>query len=124
MQRGSARSALRQIRTLYTLGTLGGLTDAELLEVFLTRGGDEGEDAFAAIVDRHGPMVLGVCRRTLPTSHDAEDAFQATFLILARRAATIGRARKIGRVAAWSRHPFGERGQTTFRPRAHHEKGG
>ena len=98
MQRGSARSALRQIRTLYTFGTLGGLTDAELLDVFLTRGADDGEDAFAALVARHGPMVLGVCRRMLPTSHDAEDAFQATFLILARRAASIGRREKL---AGW-----------------------
>ena len=65
MKRGSARSALRQIRTLYTLGTLGGMTDAQLLDLFLTRGGDDAEDAFAALVDRHGPMVLGVCRRML-----------------------------------------------------------
>ena len=98
MQRGSAKSALRQIRTLYTLGTLGGLTDAQLLELFLTRDGDDAEDAFAALVDRHGPMVLGVCRRMLSGSHDAEDAFQAAFLILARRAASIGRREKL---AGW-----------------------
>jgi hypothetical protein len=91
MERRSANLAVRQIRTLYTLGTLGGLTDAQLLELFLTRGGDDAEDAFAALVQRHGPMVLGVCRRMLPGSHDAEDSFQATFLILVRRAASIGR---------------------------------
>ena len=98
MERGSAKSALRQIRTLYTLGTLGGLTDAQLLELFLARDGDDAEDAFAALVHRHGPMVLGVCRRMLPGSHDAEDAFQATFLVLARRAASIGRRE---RLASW-----------------------
>ncbi len=95
MERGSTKSALRQIRTLYELGTLGGLTDGQLLELFLTRSGADAEDAFAALVHRHGPMVLGVCRRMLSSSHDAEDAFQATFLILARRAAAIGRQERL-----------------------------
>ena len=82
MDRGAAGSVLREIRTLYTLGTMGGRTDAELLERFLARGEGDAEDAFATLVARHGPMVLGVCRRMLPASHDAEDAFQATFLVL------------------------------------------
>src|ERR1700679_664514 len=90
MERGPANSALRQIRTLYTLGTLGDLTDAQLLELFLTRQREAAEDAFAILVNRHGPTVLGACRRMLPGSHDAEDAFQATFLILARKAASLG----------------------------------
>jgi RNA polymerase sigma factor (sigma-70 family) len=92
-----ARGVLREIRTLYTLGTLGGLTDSQLLDRFLARGGDDAGDAFAALVHRHGPMVRGVCRRMLPTSHDAEDAFQATFFVLARRAASIGRREQLGR---------------------------
>src|ERR1700688_943697 len=57
-----------------------GPTDAQLLEWFVG-GGDEG--ASEALVRRHGPMVLGVCRRILRNNHDAEDAFQATFLVLA-----------------------------------------
>ena len=92
MEKGPAKAvALRQLRTLYTLGTLGSLTDAQLLELFLTRAGDDAEDAFAALVHRHGPVVLGVCRRMLPGSHDAEDAFQATFVI-PTWAASISRA--------------------------------
>jgi RNA polymerase sigma factor (sigma-70 family) len=90
-----ARGVLREIRTLYTLGTLGGLTDSQLLDRFLARAGD-ADDAFAALVARHGATVLGVCRRMLPASHDAEDAFQATFLVLARRAASIGRREQLG----------------------------
>src|SRR5271156_6617838 len=95
MKRESARIVREQIQTLYTLGTLGGLSEAQLLELFLTRDDDVAENAFAALVHRHGPMVLGVCRRMLPGVHDAEDAFQATFLILARRAASIGRREQL-----------------------------
>ena len=95
MKRGSAKIVLGQIQTLYTLGTLGGVSETQLLERFLTGDKDTGEDAFTALVYRHGPMVLGVCRRMLPNAHDAEDAFQATFLILARRAASIGRREQL-----------------------------
>ncbi len=98
MRMGSAKSACRQIRTLYALGTLGSMTDAQLLALFLARGGDEAEDAFSALVDRHGPLVLAVCRRMLKSTHDAEDAFQATFFILARRAASLTRREKL---AGW-----------------------
>ena len=98
MESGSLKSALRQIRTLYTVGTLGNLPDAQLLELFLARNGDSAEDAFAALVQRHGPTVLSVCRRMLPCSQDCEDAFQATFLVLARRAASISRRE---RLASW-----------------------
>ena len=72
-----------------------GLTDGELLECFVTR---RDEDAFAALMRRHGPMVLGVCRRVLQNEADAEDAFQATFFVLVRKAASI---RPRGMVGNW-----------------------
>ena len=79
----------KQIETLFHLGTAAGLSDGRLVGQFVaTRGtGAEAEAAFAALVDRHGAMVLRVCRHVLGNAHDAEDAAQATFLVLARRAA-------------------------------------
>jgi RNA polymerase sigma factor (sigma-70 family) len=67
--------------------------DAELLERFATQ---HDEAAFAALVERYSPLVLGVCRRILGDVHDAEDAFQATFLALARKAASIRSRETIG----------------------------
>jgi len=74
---------------------VGGLTDGQLLECFLV---NREEGAFTALVHRHARMVMGLCRRVLQNVHDAEDAFQATFLVLARKAATIAPRDAVG---AW-----------------------
>jgi RNA polymerase sigma factor (sigma-70 family) len=79
----------RSIQTLFGVGAIGGMTDEQLLERFATRRDGGAEAAFTALVERHGPMVLGVCRQILRDEHDAEDAFQATFLILAGKARSI-----------------------------------
>jgi RNA polymerase sigma factor (sigma-70 family) len=64
-------------------------SDEQLIDTFLTGEKEDSETAFETLVQRHGPMVLGVCRRVLRRVQDAEDAFQATFLALARKAGTI-----------------------------------
>src|SRR5271166_6315977 len=80
----------RQIDRLFRLGTVGTMTDAHLLEQFVTADDEAAALAFEAIVERYGSMVLRVCRTLLRDEHAAEDAFQATFLVLARKAPTIG----------------------------------
>ena len=71
---------------VFNQGTVTGLDDDKLLKRFVV---ERDEVAFAALVARHGPMVLGVCRRILHDEHDVEDAFQATFLVLVSRAKAI-----------------------------------
>ena len=78
----------KQFRTLFSIGATGAMTDRTLLEHF-ARGGEAAEPAFASLVERHGPMVMRVCRNLLADLHLAEDAFQVTFLLLARRAGSI-----------------------------------
>jgi RNA polymerase sigma factor (sigma-70 family) len=89
MSYAASASLARQFGSLFEGGCTAGLSDRELLERFTARGGPADEAAFAAIVARHGPMVLGLCRQFLIDRHHAEDAFQATFLVLARRARSI-----------------------------------
>ena len=89
-------SVAQQIETLFDAGSMTGLTDAQLLERFNFRRDACGEAAFAELVTRHGPMVLGVCTQLLDDRHQAEDAFQATFLVLARKARSISRSDRLG----------------------------
>jgi HlyD family secretion protein len=77
-------AVLRQINTLFTIGATRELTDGQLLEHFSTGEGEAAQLAFEALVERHGAMVLRVCRAHLVDPHATQDAFQATFLILVK----------------------------------------
>jgi RNA polymerase sigma factor (sigma-70 family) len=87
------RKALHRVQQALAAPGTDALPDAQLLARFVA--GRE-EAAFAALVRRHGPMVLGVCRRLLRHAHDADDAFQATFLVLARKAASVVKRAAVG----------------------------
>src|SRR5262245_3692434 len=89
------QGALHHLRGLRDIEALSEAPDAQLLDRF-ARAGEEAP--FAVLVRRHGPMVWSVSRRVLPNLHDAEDVFQATFLLLARKAGSI---RKAGAVGSW-----------------------
>jgi HlyD family secretion protein len=93
----------RQLRTVFNLGAIGELTDGQLLERFAIRGGEAAELAFAALVERHGPTVMRVCRHTLGNPNDADDAFQATFLILVKNGQSL-----------WIRDSLKKGGHSTF----------
>jgi RNA polymerase sigma factor (sigma-70 family) len=92
-------AALRHLHTVLNAGALGSLTDRALLERFVAGDGDaDSSAAFAALLERHGPMVMRVCRDALGNLHDAEDASQATFLVLARAGPSI---RGADALASW-----------------------
>src|SRR5215467_2848865 len=99
---------IQHLRRTVLLREGAGLTDGQLLEDYLSR---RDEAALEALVRRHALMVWGVCRRLLANHHDAEDAFQATFLILVRKAADVPRQA----VANWL---YGVARQTAARLRA------
>ena len=90
---GVKNAATCDFQTLFGTGVVGTLSDGQLLDRFVNQR--EGA-VFEAIVHRHGPMVWGVCRRVLRDHHDVEDAFQSTFLVLARKAATVMPRDKLG----------------------------
>src|SRR5262249_10764714 len=95
MARKQLSMFLEFIRAAMSTKVRGDAADADLLARF---AGQREEGAFAALLQRHGPLVLGICRRVLGNAADAEDAFQATFLVLVRKADSI---RKSGSLASW-----------------------
>lgn len=95
MTQANGTLLLRQLRKLVTTRRPGAQLDRQLLQQFLADG---DQAAFTALVERHGAMVLGVCRSVLGHQQDAEDAFQATFLVLARQASAI---KKQESVSSW-----------------------
>ncbi|MGE3806716.1 MAG: RNA polymerase sigma factor, partial [Gemmataceae bacterium] len=97
MGNGTPSQAIRQ--TLLRLHGADSLSDAALLERFAS---ERDEAAFGVLVRRHGPMVLGVCRRILNDAHLAEDAFQAAFVVVARKAAMLAQPHFAnGSIAGW-----------------------
>src|SRR4029079_18813126 len=78
--------SVRHLGEIFTNGSVAGMGDGALLARYVD---SRDEMAFEALVHRHGPMVLATCRAVLGNEHDVEDAFQATFMVLARKAPTI-----------------------------------
>jgi RNA polymerase sigma factor (sigma-70 family) len=93
MNEKQLRTVVGNLRRVIGSDTADRVSDGQLLERFLTR---RDEIAFEMLVWRHGSMVLNVCRRVLRDAHEAEDAFQATFLVFARKLASIGKGESIG----------------------------
>src|SRR4051812_11969547 len=93
MVSGRSGAVLRQVDALFDRGTVAGMDEGLLLERFVAR---RDEAAFEALVARFGPMVFGICHRMLDDPQDAEDAFQATFLVLVRKAATLRDGERLG----------------------------
>ncbi len=95
---GGSSALSRDIQALFGSGTAVGLSDRQLLDRFAGRGDPAAEAAFEALVRRHGPMVLRVCQNALIDPNDAQDAFQATFLVLVRR---VGAVRGLDSLGGW-----------------------
>ena len=97
MATSPSATSLQQLRDLFEGGTVAGLGDGELLARYAA---SHDGPAFEALVARHGPMVVATCRAILKHDHDVEDAFQVTFLVLARRARSVHRRWHAGGLAA------------------------
>jgi RNA polymerase sigma factor (sigma-70 family) len=95
MVNGPVHAVLQHLRNLEAIEAAASLSDGQLLRRFVA---DQDEAAFNVLLHRHGPLVWSVCHRVLGCRHNAEDVFQATFLTLARKAASI---RKHASIAAW-----------------------
>jgi polysaccharide export outer membrane protein len=116
-------AALHQVQMLFDAGAVGMLTDGELLDHFISRRGDAVEAAFGALIRRHGPMVLGVCRGVLGDRPETEDAFQATFLVLVHRACSVRERDSLGRWLHGVARRIAVRAKTqASRRRAHHQR--
>src|SRR5215470_9496849 len=117
MRTSRALQTLQQLKHLADPRSAADLSDGQLLEHFRRHG---EQAAFTLLLQRHGPMVLAVCRRILGNEADAEDAFQATFLVLARHARAI---RRKASVASWlygvARHMALKALRTAARRHAH-----
>ncbi len=110
----SSGTLVGQIGTLYRLGPVGTVSDRQLLDRFLDRTDPEtSEAACGELIERHGPMVLSLCERLLGDTQDAEDAFQATFLVLVRKARSI---RNPDALASWL---FGIASRVAAQARSH-----
>jgi RNA polymerase sigma factor (sigma-70 family) len=96
MAAGSSAALIRDVQSLFDSGTASGLSDQQLLERFADRRDASGQAAFEVLVLRHGPMVLRVCRNVLTDPNDAQDAFQATFLVLVRRSRSVRGLESLG----------------------------
>jgi RNA polymerase sigma factor (sigma-70 family) len=109
---GKSSSVVQQLDVLWSSGSLTGMSDTQLLSRFAEARDSTAESAFRELINRHGSMVMGVCRQILRHSHDADDAFQATFLVLVRKAHSI----RVGEsLAPWL---YGVANRTAQRARA------
>lgn len=125
MASGRSHIATRYLSILFESGTAIGLSDRDLVERFAARRGEQdqvAEAAFTALVSRHGPMVFQVCRAVLGDRHEAEDAFQATFLVLASRARSIRSGDSLGSWLYGVALRVASRARSRATRRKHHER--
>lgn len=113
---------VRALETLFEAGLSGEWTDGQLLEQFRSGPGPTAEAAFEALVRRHGAMVLRVCRGVLNDDHDAQDAFQATFLVLVRKAESIRNRLSVANWLYGVAHRVASRAKVDLARRRTHER--